>query len=436
MKDSNPLAFISYSWDNGAIKSWVKRLACDLQQNGIEVFLDANDMTLGDRIETKVSNAIERSDFVLIILTPSYKDKMKKRGNWVQREYQFYEGFTKYKGKEIKLIPILKSGTEKTSIPDELQSHAWIDMTSNDEYIIRFKELIATVFPDLKTPKTHGVKPSSLDNIRFESEAEIPGHFIYQVEYLRKSTATILITHGETGTGKTVAITRFCRYLIDKGDSVEIDLKPNTQKEYHNYLSECKKALELPNGLISTPSGEFPLVIDWELRQGKKHTIVDVPGSHYNMQMAGKTETSYLDIIFNLSNKRINLLFLDYQTAAVDLDHIHELSKFIETNFKKGVDHAIIIISKADLSQHLTSSGSPVTPRFVREFEQTKHFRPLLKSLKTKGIDSPAILPYSSMIVEDLSAKTQAQSLDYFPKKLWNAIIKSDNWSILDLLKR
>lgn len=436
MKNSRPVAFISYSWDNGVIKSWVRRLAKDLQQNGIDVFLDTNDMTLGDRIETKVSDAIENSDFVLIILTPSYKEKMKRHENWVQREYQFYVGFTKYKSKDIKLIPILKSGNEKTSIPDELKSYAWIDMTSNDEYVTRFKELMVTVFPDLKTPEIKGVKPSSLDNITFESKANMSRDFVYHFEHLRKSTSTILIAHGETGTGKTMAITRFCRYLAYKGDLVEIDLKPNSDKEYRHYISEYKKALRLPDGIISAPSGEFPLFIDWQLKQGKNHTIIDVPGSHYNMLMAGKTEASYLDAIFKLPNKRINLLFLDYQTTAIDPDYVHELSKFIETNFKNGVDHAIIIISKADLSQHITSGGGPITPRFIREFEQKKRFIPLMKSLRTKGIGSPPILPYSSMIVEDSGAKNQAQSLEYFPKKLWNAILKSDKWSILDLLRR
>ena len=154
MNNLQPKAFISYSWDDSSVMYWGKHFADDLRANGIEVFLDAHEMDLGDRIESKVAYAIKRADYFFVILTPSYKQKMARRENWVEHEYRLFNGYTEFQKQKIKLLPILRSGTERSSIPYEMSSLSWIDMRSNQDYSVRFKEVISSVLTDLKVSKT------------------------------------------------------------------------------------------------------------------------------------------------------------------------------------------------------------------------------------------------------------------------------------------
>ena len=65
-------AFISYSWDNDSHKDWVLNLANELMKNGVDVFLDQYDLSLGMEMTHFMEKAVT-ADRILAILTPNYK---------------------------------------------------------------------------------------------------------------------------------------------------------------------------------------------------------------------------------------------------------------------------------------------------------------------------------------------------------------------------
>ena len=47
---NNPKAFISYAWESDEIKKWVKKLATELINNGIDAKLDQWEVVPGDQM--------------------------------------------------------------------------------------------------------------------------------------------------------------------------------------------------------------------------------------------------------------------------------------------------------------------------------------------------------------------------------------------------
>lgn len=72
--EGHPVVFISYSWDSPEHKVWVAKLADDLTSKGIYVLFD-DYLDTGTTLPMFMEYGIERSDKVLIIGTPKYKEK-------------------------------------------------------------------------------------------------------------------------------------------------------------------------------------------------------------------------------------------------------------------------------------------------------------------------------------------------------------------------
>ena len=64
--------FISYSWDNEEHKEWVRRLATELSQKGVFVYLDQWDVHPGMDLTGYMEKGIHESDFVLLVCTPNF----------------------------------------------------------------------------------------------------------------------------------------------------------------------------------------------------------------------------------------------------------------------------------------------------------------------------------------------------------------------------
>jgi len=71
--------FISYSRKDLA---FVQKLAADLQSAGLDVWWDLSGTKGGDEWETKITGALKRSQYMIVVLTP---DAVESR--WVRREY-------------------------------------------------------------------------------------------------------------------------------------------------------------------------------------------------------------------------------------------------------------------------------------------------------------------------------------------------------------
>ena len=158
-----PKVFISYSWEDAKHKQWVKSLTDRLIENGIDATLDQYDLTLGDRLPAFMEQSITTADYVLIICTPTYKEKADNRKGGVGYEGHIISGELFTKGNERKFIPIIRKGSASTALPKYLIGKLGIDLSENADDESNFRDLMTTLW-GTKAKPTIGRKPAYLTN--------------------------------------------------------------------------------------------------------------------------------------------------------------------------------------------------------------------------------------------------------------------------------
>lgn len=115
----NKAVTIVYSWDNTKHNEWVKKLAMELEENGVRVTYDQNSLELGDDINQFMELAVDTASIILAVCTEKYKQKIDNR-----------EGGSGYEGRMIaqimknhsaKIITVTKGGYSDDKIPRALQ---------------------------------------------------------------------------------------------------------------------------------------------------------------------------------------------------------------------------------------------------------------------------------------------------------------------------
>lgn len=136
----NKKVFISYSWTPKSNKEWVKGLVKKLQQDGVQVVIDYQDLKPGhDKfafIERIVSD--ETIDKVLIICNEAYKKKADGRKGGVGDESVIISSYVYGNTNQEKIIPIVneRSVNGEPYLPNYLESRTYIDLTQmEDGYI-------------------------------------------------------------------------------------------------------------------------------------------------------------------------------------------------------------------------------------------------------------------------------------------------------------
>lgn len=153
--------FISYSWEGEDHKDWVRHLADSFLENGIDATLDQYDLTLGDRLPQFMEQAIAGADYVLVICTPTYKEKSDARKGGVGYEGHIISGELFSNGNERKFIPVIRKGTVQTAIPNSLLGKLGIDLKSGPYYESNFNDLLATLQGVKIKPSVHIIKNMS-----------------------------------------------------------------------------------------------------------------------------------------------------------------------------------------------------------------------------------------------------------------------------------
>ena len=142
---SNPKAFISYAWESDKIKAWVKKFATQLRTDGVDVKLDQWELALGDQIPHFMERSVKGNDYVLIICTPKYKEKSDDRIGGVGYEGDIMTAEVIKTSNHRKFIPVLKLGTEETSIPSWLGGAFYVDLSDKVKYEKNYPDLTTTL---------------------------------------------------------------------------------------------------------------------------------------------------------------------------------------------------------------------------------------------------------------------------------------------------
>lgn len=172
---NSPRVFISYSWEEGN-KSWVKSLADRLIEDGIDVDIDQYDLTLGDRLPEFMEQEITNADYVLIICTPSYKEKADNRKSGVGYEGHIISGELLENHNEKKFIPIIKEGKPAVCFPVFLTGKYGIDLSDKEINEQNYQDLLTTLYGVHKKPAL-GKPPKSIQVNDFVKEGRQDDEF-------------------------------------------------------------------------------------------------------------------------------------------------------------------------------------------------------------------------------------------------------------------
>jgi len=158
---SEPTCFISYSWDDEALKGWVRRLASDLQNNGVRITFDAWDSYLGMDLPGYMERAVRESDFVILVCTPEFAAKANAGKRAVGYEKTIIAGaILNEVSSSRKFIPVLRRGVAETSIPTYLQSKVFQDFSDDRKYEQSLSALLRHIYNQPEhTPPPLGPKP-------------------------------------------------------------------------------------------------------------------------------------------------------------------------------------------------------------------------------------------------------------------------------------
>lgn len=147
--------FISYSWDSDLHKEWVLNLGNQLVKNGVDVFLDQFDLSLGMEMTHFMEKAVT-ADKILAILTPNYRLKADNRKGGVGYEYSLItKEYYNSEPDKNKIFPILRSGDDTTSTPAFMQTRVFHDMRDDQIFDAKLFQLIKLISgkPLIKKPE-------------------------------------------------------------------------------------------------------------------------------------------------------------------------------------------------------------------------------------------------------------------------------------------
>jgi len=120
-KKQPPQIFLSYSSPD---KEFARKLAGDLEKNGIRVWYDISEIKVGDSLISKITEAITNSAYYGVFIS-----KSSQKSIWVKKELSLMRE-KELRQKTSKILPIL---IEKTEIPNELKNRVYADFTKNYE---------------------------------------------------------------------------------------------------------------------------------------------------------------------------------------------------------------------------------------------------------------------------------------------------------------
>ena len=160
MSKEHPSVFISYSWDSEEHENWVTVLAAKLRENGVDATIDkfetqSKTVNLNRMMVEKIKN----SDNILLILTENYAKKTDTFQGGVGYETNLLIRYIKDNPDKIILI-MRHKGDYRKAVPFYLEGFHFIDFSHDDQFDIRFNELLHRIYQVdvIDVPKV-GAKP-------------------------------------------------------------------------------------------------------------------------------------------------------------------------------------------------------------------------------------------------------------------------------------
>lgn len=149
-REKAPTCFISYAWGDADHAGWVLAVATDLRNAGIDVHLDRWENDIGTSIPLFVAK-IEKSDFIAVVGTPSYKQKYENKvagdGTIVAAEMGIIDvRMIATEERKKTVLPLLRKGEEHNSLPPLLHGRVYADFRKDEAYFSKLFDLLLTLY--------------------------------------------------------------------------------------------------------------------------------------------------------------------------------------------------------------------------------------------------------------------------------------------------
>lgn len=128
-----PSIFLSH---NHADKPFVRRLAADLDNQGIPYWLDEAEIKVGESLIEKIRDGIDRMDYVAVVLSPD-----SVASPWVQREVDVAMN-QEIMGRRVKVLPVMY---RKCELPGFLLGKRYADFSDESRYAEALEDLVRSL---------------------------------------------------------------------------------------------------------------------------------------------------------------------------------------------------------------------------------------------------------------------------------------------------
>jgi hypothetical protein len=171
-KKTAPSCFVSYAWGDAGQERWVRGLANDLMNAGVEVILDRKDNPQIGASVARFISRIETSDFVAVVGTPSYRlkyeNQVSEAGSVVAAEVDLINlRLTKTEKKKETVLTLLLEGDEETSLPPLMKGRVYGNFLDEQFYFATLFDLILTLY---RIPFVHPAVSDLRESLRGGAE--------------------------------------------------------------------------------------------------------------------------------------------------------------------------------------------------------------------------------------------------------------------------
>lgn len=253
---------------NFADKPFVRRLAIDLENQGIKCWLDEAEIKVGDSLIEKIREGIDNVDYLAVVLSEN-----SIKSPWVQREVDVAIN-QEIKGHRIKVLPVMLSICEP---PGFLLGKLYADFTDESKYNVSFENLVKSmgVVFDRKafsnsSPETHLGHAIDKAFVKALPILCAPFHRPYQYMGMSIQDAARAVNGTPNAVGNIIIDSEECHMLLESEGNfinyVDIELK-RTAPHYQSKEFDSGPIL----GALSINPAELELI----RRQTHFHTYFD-----------------------------------------------------------------------------------------------------------------------------------------------------------------
>ena len=144
--------FISYKWENESHKEWVRKLAVDLIEHGIDAFLDDWYVRLGDSFTQYMTSMIDIANVVLFIMTKESVAAVESTKEGAVRFEMQLAMSRKLAGDKLRVIGIYREG-DKIAAP--IRDSRYADFRDDSKYDTNLKALVDDLLNRKYIPIVH-----------------------------------------------------------------------------------------------------------------------------------------------------------------------------------------------------------------------------------------------------------------------------------------